>query len=146
MADKPAAITGDFATYKHIPSRKVVQLVIEVPQEAQEAMFQALGYPVSGETVPVAVARLKDDVAKPQKERRNWHELSAAQQAGIRCSEKSFQRFTHEMHGWPASEENAAECVRQYCGVKSRSELDEMPGATNAWNSLDHQFQNWLRT
>ena len=58
MTDAPAAIAGTFTTYKHVPSRGVVQLVIEIPVEAQAAAFAALGYPEPGKSLHVAVARL----------------------------------------------------------------------------------------
>lgn len=55
-----AAIRATFSTYRHVPTRKVIQLVLEVPEEHQQAVFAALGYPLTGVDHWVAVARLTD--------------------------------------------------------------------------------------
>lgn len=53
-----AVIAGSFADYRLVKSRGCLQLVIEVPVEQQGAAFAALGYPLPGTEIPVAVARL----------------------------------------------------------------------------------------
>ena len=55
-----AAIAGTFCTYRHVPSRGVVQLVVEIAVEHQAAAFEALGYPEPGKSLHVAVARLNN--------------------------------------------------------------------------------------
>jgi hypothetical protein len=57
---EPAAIEGEFATYRHIQGRSVMQAVIEFPIEQQAEFFAALGYPFPGRGIRVAVVRLRD--------------------------------------------------------------------------------------
>lgn len=53
-----AAIQATFATYKFIQSRRVMQIILEVPMEHASHVTQALGYPMPGVSTWVAVARL----------------------------------------------------------------------------------------
>lgn len=62
----PAAISGSFADYRLVKSRSVLQLVIEVPVEQQGAAFAALGYPLPGTEIPVAVARMNSPAGTHQ--------------------------------------------------------------------------------
>ncbi len=54
-----SAIEFEFVTYKHVPTRKAFQITLEIQEEAQAEVFETLGYPTSGESLYVAVARLK---------------------------------------------------------------------------------------
>lgn len=58
MNDRPAALAGSFADYRLVKSRGVLQLIVEIPVESQAQAFEALGYPIPGTDIPVAVARL----------------------------------------------------------------------------------------
>ena len=94
----PAAISGDFCTFRHVQGRKVLQIVIEVPAEAASAVFATLGMPGSGAGIPVGIARLvaaPEPTAKPEaaKERRPFPELPYSQQAALRCGQRDFQDF-----------------------------------------------------
>ena len=53
-----SAIEGQFVTFKHISTRGVIQMVIEAPETSAPDVFAHLGYPRSGESLYVAVARL----------------------------------------------------------------------------------------
>lgn len=53
-----AVIAGSFADYRLVKSRSVLQVIVEIPIEMQGAAFAALGYPLPGTEIPVAVARL----------------------------------------------------------------------------------------
>ena len=136
----PAAISGDFATYKHVQGRKILQLVIEVPAEMASAVFAALGTPGSGEAIPVALARLQtapEPIAKPEapKERRSFTDLPYSQQAAMRCQEPDFQTFlSMRWDGEPA------EIVRERCGVVSRSEIVKGTPAGDKWEALEAEY------
>lgn len=56
---RKAVIQADFATYRPVPSRRVLQLVLEVPLERQAEVFAAIGWPDPEHGLPVAVARLQ---------------------------------------------------------------------------------------
>lgn len=61
-----AAIAGSFANYRLIRSRSVLVVEIEVPVERQAEVFAALGYPLPGVEIPVAVARLSPSLSQSQ--------------------------------------------------------------------------------
>lgn len=124
---KPSAISGDFANYRPVLSRKVLQLVIEVAIERQGEVFEALGYPIGGGSIPVAIARLQDMVLpsdgscqEPQSAAVLRPELTgtppgpraadadgatagpsrAVRQAGIVCREPEFWLFVNQISPW----------------------------------------------
>lgn len=150
----PAAISGDFATYRHVQGRKVLQLVIEVPAESAASVFAALGTPGAGEGIPVALARLAKPSEAPQrpKERRPFTELPYAQQAAIRCGDGYFEEFLKERAG-PDGVLQIEGCVhdpvpghvRHLCGVRSRSEIIKGTPAGARWAALEAEFYAWQR-
>ena len=147
-----AAISGDFATYRHVQGRKVLQLVIEVPAEIAATVFATLGTPGAGEGIPVALARLHspaEPIAKPEapKERRPFSELPYSQQAAMRCGEPSYEHFLWYTHGLH-QDTNPAEVialVRHECGVTSRSEIVKGTPAGDKWEALEAEYWAWQR-
>lgn len=154
-----AAISGDFATYRHVQGRKVLQLVIEVPAELAATVFATLGTPGAGEGIPVALARLHgpaEPIAKPEapKERRPFSELPYSQQAAMRCNEPHFWNFLAagaemywrdmiERYGNEASA--ATTIIRRECGVQSRSEIIKGTPAGDKWEALEAEYWAWQR-
>lgn len=80
-------------------------------------------------------------------ERDKWRALGPVKQAGIRCKEPMFWAFLGE-EVWSTGingEEEAAEAVRDLCGVASRSHLGK-PGYSDArvsWHNIENQYQAW---
>jgi hypothetical protein len=148
MSDQPAAIRGTFADFRLIKGRKVAQLVVELPIEEADAALATLGgLPQPAAERWVALAALNVTSIKPQ-EKRRFEELKSAMQAGIRCSVPAFWRFIGEnftFRAAPVSEEDAADFVRKYCGVSSRSALNLDPKAAAKWQELDARYMLWLR-
>lgn len=60
------AIQAELVNYKRIPSRKAFQIILEVPEEHQRLVHDALGYPISGESLWVGLVRIT-----PKKESSN---------------------------------------------------------------------------
>src|SRR5689334_3898132 len=60
-----AAIAGVFSDYKLVRTRSVVQIIVEVPVEQQADVFAALGYPMPGQEIHVAVARMRTTDEQP---------------------------------------------------------------------------------
>lgn len=56
------AIKAEFVNHKRIPSRKTLQIILEVPEEHQKHVFDVLGYPNSSNSMWVAVARIHPEV------------------------------------------------------------------------------------
>lgn len=161
-----SAIAGTFADFKLIKTRSCAQIVIEVPIEQADAALKALGglprpakerwvgiAPLEAapsvqdeeEGLPPHIRRMFGDdyVATSEPPRRQFHDLSATAQAGIKCADADFQRWLTEtkvmprgQEGQPFDAQSAADWVRRYCGIKSRSELDSNPRAAQAWKRL----------
>lgn len=76
---------------------------------------------------------------------RSWDSMSAAQQAGILCADKAFQKFITEKNGWAwqPNDEQAAQYIRDYCDVQSRSNIDTTPGRRVLWDNLVAGFRTW---
>lgn len=55
------AIKAVFTNVKRIPTRKVYQIILEVPEEQQQEVHSILGWPQSDGSIWVGVARLTDD-------------------------------------------------------------------------------------
>ena len=104
----------------------------------------------------MGVARIAPERAsrappEPVKERREWSELSYAQQAGIRCNEPRFWQFLNSTvgadHGekYISSPEGAAYLVRIICGVASRADIKAGTKAGTAWERLGKEWDAWGR-
>jgi hypothetical protein len=149
--DQPAAIQATFSDVKLIRSRKVCQLVLEIPLEQADAALSTLGgIPQPHSERWVALARLNGQATKQAHdevaEKRHWEDLKLSMQAGIRCDEASFQRFLWDRHFYSAANaEEAAEGVRHICDVDSRSGLNNNPEAAAKWRDLDRSYQAWLK-
>lgn len=138
---------GTYADLKVIKGRKVAQLIIEMPLEAGDKFVKDYGLPNPAEEVWFAVAQL-DMSKKPgeqdEPDRRRWDQISAPQQAGMRCSEPGFWRFIQEGRGIACqSADIAAAFVRDYCDVDSRSALKSGTAAEAAWLRLDGEYLAW---
>lgn len=178
----PAAFRATFSDWKLIRTRKVVQLVFELPVEQADLAYKVLGgMPNPAESVWCAVARLtkesevmpdsvarrtnakatpERDVAPPVqpqdkvgRAKRSWNELSAAEQAGIRCSERAFLAFLKEYlpavwivtAGTP-EKERAVAMLYAASGIRSRAEINvKNPDIYNWWQMLDSDYCAWLR-
>lgn len=140
-----AIIRATYETYRHVPSRKVVQIVLEVPAEGQAELFNAIGYPNPAESVWVAVALLRNpnnpraepETAQIEAPRRA---KSLAQIAGILCNEGAFRKFIRV-----ETVDQAADYLRAHCGVSSRANIDGNPDATAAFNALKGEYELWMR-
>lgn len=133
-----AAFHASYADWKLVKSRKVVQIVLEVPMEASDAAYQLLGgMPNPAAEIWVGVARLakQPDTEPEQKERRRWSDLSVGEQAGIRCNEADFQRFVDANN---ASE--AAATLRERFNVASRKDIRR-----DRWEEFETEYQLWQR-
>ena len=59
------AIKAVFANHRRVPTRGAFQIILEVEEDQQKQVFDALGYPNSGTTIWVAVARIEINDDKP---------------------------------------------------------------------------------
>lgn len=143
MAD---VLQATYANVKTVPSRSVCQLVLELPIEALADVVGLLGAPVPGESVWVAVARLKGQqqhITASTDDDRTERPLS--QQAAILGGIVTFRRFLSERTGEPVSgDEEAAAVVRRVCHIKSRKDLDTDEAAAMAFRGMRADYRNWM--
>jgi hypothetical protein len=145
--DSPAAIRGTFSDFRLIKGRKCAQIICEIPIEEADAALSVLGgIPQPASERWIALAPLNITSIKPAQEKRRYENLKSAMQAGIRCTEPAFWRYLNEAHDCAIrAEPDAADYVRWYCGVPSRSNLNLDPKAAAKWQELDARYMLWLR-
>jgi hypothetical protein len=153
MADE-AIIQAEYVEWRMVKTRSSLQLIFEVPLEAQERVMQALGVPLPNVSTPVAIARLREAVEPtPQIEHHNDDEpikppRPLSQIAAMLCGVGAFQQFIMESgDGWdhrPTTDE-AAEWLRSVCGVKSRTELNTNQVAARRFKELRSGYDAWMR-
>jgi hypothetical protein len=147
MTDAPAAIQGTFAEVKFIKTRKVCQIVIELPIEQADAALSALGgVPRPDAERWVAVAQLDPTAvvkpSEPAKERRAFCDLPMSQQAALKSEDPVFVKWLrHEFGECFDGDAGAAQIIRGLCQVSSRSEI--LPGtrAGDRWIELLREYE-----
>jgi hypothetical protein len=153
-----AAFRAEYADWKLIRTRKVVQIVLEVPVETADEAYAVLGgMPVTGQSVWCAVARLKEggEAHRPELHTTGHDNAppvpapaqpgrakSPAQVAGYLCTLPPFWKFLREECGRAEvrDEDSAAVAVRSICGVKHRSEITK---DNTGWRDLRFGFRVW---
>jgi hypothetical protein len=130
-----AVIQADFSDFRQVKSRKVAQLIFEIPLEALPQAMERLGWPKPGESLPVAIARLA--VAPERQEAR--HKLS--QTAYLYCNRSDFQAWL----GCNTLELAKAK-VYEHCSISSLSELDTNEIAETYFKALAFRFEkDWTK-
>lgn len=152
------------ATYhdlKTVKTRSSVQIILEMPIEALGDVVSLLGAPLSGESVWVVLARLREPKqAAPQVEQQeepaNMLEPPAnddrvprplSQVSAILCGIVAFRRYLFEEFKLPAmpTVDEAADVVRDKCGVRSRREFDIDDAAAANFRHLRNGYDAWMR-
>lgn len=126
-------------------------------------MHQTIVNAPMGQRFACVLVEIGDDeqaVDHKAMDRDKWRDLGPAKQAGMRCKEPAFWKYLEEItnqyvHGpikpddddfLPVNNEaEAAETVRNLCGVETRADLGR-PGHSEArieWHKLDHAYQAW---
>lgn len=151
------AISGDYRTYKHIPSRSCVQIIIEVPEEAFPNVCEVLGYPITGESKHVGIALLnlpinsdssvvKESLTTQSENQPSINEKTEGEKLRIRAvmlvKDEEFQLFAYTDHS-EAREDLAISCIYEWCGIKSRSELTTNETAQQLFKELLQKFKEW---
>lgn len=140
------AISATFVQLRPINGRKVVQIVLEAPNEHADAILQALGgYPKPDDPQWVGVAPLDAEAAQKPAEKPKGGKL--AQRAGILCGEPRFWRYLEEVHDLRCSDAaDAANHVRVWCKIDSRAQLDRQHTAGRVFEDLFSSYAMWLRS
>lgn len=168
--NKPAAIAAQLVDVRNVAAHKCVRLTVEVPAEQAMAVIEAFGWPTGVDPVPVAIARLDlsnarlnghepaslespveaaglcgESPDRPLKARKPVAaDKRMAQRAGILCADPVFQQFLLERGSVQSKNEpEAAEFIRQYCGIASRAELIPGEPPATVWTHLHSEFEAW---
>lgn len=171
---EPRVVQADFANWRPVAGRKVLQLVFEVPIEQTEQIMTMLGVPMPGESKWCAIALLdkapkeRDSVAQLDRARaaeepiegagsnpagvakphRPFNSLPLSQQAGIRCNDKQFQEYMcHEFWNTQVSEADepyTTHLVKEHLGISSRAELETNDIAAAKWRKLEGDYQAYV--
>lgn len=146
MTDETTAISGTRRQYKEMADG-TLRVQIDIDPQFKQQFLELFGQI----DMPVALAPLKADFEKPKEEKPKGGPLS--QSAAQLCINESFQTFIAQLlpnaysylpEGKPASE-RAAMCVREYCSIKSRAELDHNSEAAKRFRELMHEYHDWCQ-
>lgn len=153
--DRPSALRGTFSDFRLVRSRKIAQLVIEVPLEQADAALQALGgIPNPADERWVAVARLNPGAKQAPKEeadeegrRRRFHEMNPAAQIAMSCSSPSFREYLRlfKVASLPDDKDACDQWLKGFLGVKSKTEVVPGSEAFEVWNELRGSYDVWLK-
>lgn len=146
----PAAFQGDYVDLRFIKSRKVAQIVIEIPIEQASSFVASFGTPDPATGVPVGfarmdVARVANDERGGKKPRRKWEEMDVVTQCAMRCEETAFARFIDETFDFSGREMSIEDKVRSLLKIGSRREIATNDRAKARWIEIDEAFMHWMR-
>ncbi len=150
-----SAIQADYRTFKHIPSRKCYQLIMEISEESFPSVCGILGYPATGENTFVGIALLdKSIVTKPQSN--CDRELSEGEKIRTRavmlCDDSQFQLYSYsrlqKIRGdtWlpkASNEDIAKEFLYFVLSINSRAELATNTDAQLKFIEVIKFFNEW---
>ncbi len=132
---------GTYSDLKIVKTRKVVQVIIEIPIEAANTFVEMFGMPNPAEEVWVAIAELD---RRTMNESEASDATKAVQMAGMLCRNKSFGvwlRDQRKMDVDPSKPESIANALRALLGIKSRREMHNSPEIIVAFNRLKGEFE-----
>ena len=137
-----AAISAQLVDMRNVGAHKSLKLTLHVPEEQALKAIEAFGWPTGVNPVPVALARLTEEVAHTGPRlpliSRGHRATKLAQRIGILCSNPLFQKFIGAL-----DQEQAAARVRDYCGVNSRSEIIWNTEPGNKWEGIYSDYMIW---
>lgn len=140
-----SALAGNFADFKIIKTRSVLQIVVEIPIEQGQKALELLGIPQPGQEIPVAIARLVAppkaiDPDKSSRAKEAYATKDNMQKAVVRaamlCKEAKFQDYIAV-----ASPEMAANWMRRHLGVEHRSEIASNEDAYENFLHLETDYR-----
>ena len=137
------AFAGTYSDLRFVKSRKVAQVVIELPIEQANRFLQAFGAPDPSSESWVAIARLNhapetEETVESEKPRRQWDSLRPSARAAILCGETAFLAFLKVR-----SKEEATEKLKNHCGVSSRKEFDADETKRMMFELVERDFEKW---
>lgn len=136
-----AAIKAVYTDYKRVKSRKVHQIVFEVPSEDWPNVYRVLGEPSieTSDWFGIAAMNVTEPAPTPQEQGTNL-----AANAAIMLGDQLFQSFlAHEYDCLVDSKESANICIKMLLDIESKSTLNTDPQKAAQWRELRSQFEAW---
>ena len=165
----PAAIEAQLVDMRNVGTHKVLRLTIHVPDGKALAIIAAFGWPTGVAPVPIAIARLNESEVVPPdrtssdrrtetsprqepsspdgaKTKTAFRDMRLANQAGILCDTPAFRKFLNETQAYIVGDtpEDAAQVVRELCGVSSRSDIRPRCPSGDKWTRLVDEYRTWM--
>ncbi len=145
-----SAISADYKTNKHIPSRKCYQLILEVAEEEFPNVCNVLGYPKTGENTYVGIALLDKAIVRENRTTEQSEGERLRTRAVLLCKDAAFQEYISTFHikymdglKYSISEDGAIQAIYDNCDITSRSELSHNRNAQDSFNILLRNFREW---
>ena len=119
--------------------------VLRLTVQAADMDQRVTSAPMGTRYQAVLVEVNDDETPKEQpKGKLDWREVQPAAQAGIRCAEPRFRDYLAVEHGITTNTaQEAAEAVRNLCGVNSRAQLGVNHKARTLWHQIDSGYREW---
>lgn len=164
MTDRPAVIRATYATWKPIPSRKVLQLVFEIPIEQQQEALTVLGIPKIETAQWYAIAKLalpasaggasqpsEQEAQRPNdlpiKSARKLTDYPRSQQAAIKLQDPEFIKWLS--HTYPGNHNNLGSwnnVLKWALNIESKRDLNADTVAAARWDEMLASFDYRDRT
>ncbi len=146
------AIRATYSDLKLVKTRKVVQLIFEIPIEAADHAIKVLGgLPRPDAETWVAIAPITEEAATrtpppAEKPRKRIGDMSRTAQAGMLCNSEEFHAFLDSRFRRveKTATENAAAIVRKQC-QSLRRHLDTDADAGKRWDQFRLDYDVWRR-
>lgn len=150
MSAKPAVIRAEFTDYRPVKTRRVLQLVFEVPAEQQAEIFEVLGYPIMGSSTWCGIARLVAGAGAPVPV--SSEPVAAIEKtkplrsnaAAVMCKQNTdFQNWLVDTY-WTGKEEigDYDGLLKRALGITSKTEIDADPEKAEAWERMLTTFKH----
>lgn len=149
-----SAFRATYSDWRLVKTRRVVQVVMEVPLEDADKAYEILGgMPNPSEGQWFGIAALQSAV-KAQPERKDgastaraklpWREKPVSSQVAIRVTEPSFKAFLQERYPdeWHETSD-PEECIKLMLGVTRKRDIQFNHRALVLWKQVDDQYQVW---
>jgi len=134
---------GTYSDFKVIKTRKVIQVVVEIPIEQGNSFVEMFGVPDPSQEVWVAIAEINRTAIETQGEA-----TKAVQQAGMLCRSLEFGKWLRDHRGCPEvdpeSHESIADGLRAILGIVSRTEFHNSPDLVTAFNRLKGEYDSYV--
>lgn len=136
-----AAIKAVYVDYKRVKSRKVHQIIFEVPTETWPENYRVLGEPDINTSQWFGIAALNVSESAPTP-KDNGSNLAA--NAALLLRNPLFQRFLESEYGMTTISAEASNItVKHILKIDSKSVLNQDPQKAAQWRDLRAEFEAW---